>query len=178
MSDDLIAVVDTLCKTPRVGWLQRGVGDAETVCAHSLLVTLLAGEVAARLNAEGVEVDLAKVLAVAAVHDLAEAVLGHPAREVRERLKWEEVEEEIFKRDFPHLAELFRWYRYETNLVGRVVAFADKLATLIRACRYRQLGYATEDLIKGLYKKLTAYDEFTHILEYFVTRYCPESLLS
>jgi putative hydrolase of HD superfamily len=178
MSDDLIAVVDTLCKTPRVGWLQRGVGDAETVCAHSLLVILLAGEVAARLNAEGVEVDLAKVLAVAAVHDLAEAVLGHPAREVRDRLKWEEVEEEVFKRDFPHFAELFRWYRYETNLVGRVVAFADKLATLIRACRYRQLGYATEDLIKGLYKKLTAYDEFTHILEYFVRRYCPESLLS
>jgi hypothetical protein len=29
-----------------------------------------------------------------------------------------------------------------------------------------------------LYKKLTAYDEFMHILEYFVTRYCPESPLS
>ena len=170
---DLLAVADTLCKTPRVGWLQRGVGDAETVCAHSLLVILLAGEIAARLNAEGADVDLAEVLAVAAVHDLAEAVLGHPGREVRDRLRWEEVEEDVFRRAFPHLAELFRWYRYETNTVGRIVAFADKLATLIRACRYRQLGHHTDDLIRGLHKKLLAYDDLAHLLDYYVTQYCP-----
>ncbi|ACB39117.1 HD domain-containing protein [Pyrobaculum neutrophilum] len=169
---DLLAVVDTLCKTPRVGWLQRGAWDAESVCAHSLLVTLLAGEIAARLNAEGAEINMAEVLAVAAVHDLAEAVLGHPGREVRDRLRWEELEEEIFKREFPHLAELFRWYRYETNTVGKIVAFADKLATLIRACRYKQLGYPTDDLAKALYKKLMAYDGLAHILDYYVGRYC------
>jgi Predicted hydrolases of HD superfamily len=174
---DLLAVVDTLCKTPRVGWLQRGVGDAETVCAHSLLATLLAGEIAARLNAEGAEVDVAKVLATAAVHDLAEAVLGHPGKEVRERLRWEEVEEEVFKKEFPHLAEFFRWYRYETNLVGRIVAFADKLATLIRACRYKRLGYDTDDLIKGLYRKLVAYHDFAYLLDYYLARYCPDVTL-
>lgn len=169
---DVLTVVDTLCKTPRVGWLQRGVTDAETVCAHSLLVTLLAGEIAARLNTEGVDINMAEVLAVAAVHDLAEAVLGHPGREVRDRLRWEELEEEVFKREFPHLAEFFRWYRYETNTVGRIVAFADKLATLIRACRYSQLGYPTEDLARSLYKKLMAYDDFAHILDYYVSKYC------
>lgn len=169
---DLIAVVDTLCKTPRVGWLQRGVSEAESVCAHSLLTTLLAGEIAAHLNAEGVEVDLAKVIAVAAVHDLAESALGHPGREVRDRLRWEEVEEEIFKREFPHLAELFRWYRYETNLVGRIVSFADKLATLIRACRYKKLGYDVDDLVKNLYHRLAKYDDLAHILDIYVARYC------
>ena len=169
---DLISVVDTLCKTPRVGWLQRGVTDAESVCAHSMLVSLLAGEIAAQLNAEGVDVDIKEVLAVAAVHDLAESVLGHPGRELRERVRWEEVEEEVFKREFPHLAELFRMYRYETNLVGRVVSFADKLATLIRACRYRKMGYDTGDLVKNLYLKLSKYDDLAHLLDFYVSKYC------
>jgi len=168
----LLSVVDTLCNTPRVGWLQRGVSNAETVCAHSLLVTLLAAEVAARLRAEGVDIDVEKVIAAAAVHDLAEAYLGHPSREVRDRLRWEEVEEEVFKREFPHLLELFRWYRYEENLVGRVVAFADKLATLIRACRYRQMGYDTDDLVKSLYKRLQEYDDLAHLLDVYVSAYC------
>ncbi|MEM1598401.1 MAG: HD family hydrolase [Pyrobaculum sp.] len=175
---DLVAVADTLCKTPRVGWLQRGVSDAETVCQHSLLATLLAAEVAARLQTEGADVDLSKVLAVAAVHDLAEAFLGHPGKEVRERVRWEELEEEIFKKELPHLAELFRWYRYETNLVGRIVAFADKLATLIRACRYWQLGHDTADLARTLYKKLINYDEFTHILDHYVSMYCRDAPLT
>ncbi|MGC9051309.1 HD domain-containing protein [Pyrobaculum sp.] len=170
---DALSVVDTLCKTPRVGWLQRGVPDAESVCEHIMLVTLLAGEIAAHLNAEGAEVDLAKVLAVAAVHDLAESILGHPGREVRDRLRWEELEEEVIKREFPHLAELFRWYRYETNFVGRIVAFADKLATLIRACRYKKLGFDTDDLIKNLYGKLSKYDDLAHILDLYLARYCP-----
>jgi putative hydrolase of HD superfamily len=169
---DLVAVVDTLCKTPRVGWLQRGASDPESICAHILLTALLAGEVAVRLSAEGVDVDVDGVIAAAVVHDLAEAALGHPARSVRERLRWEDLEEEVFRREFPHLLELFRQYRYETDLTGRIVAFADKLATLVRACRYRRYGYATDDLIKSLYRKLAAYEEFSHILSEYVSRYC------
>ncbi|MFN3804459.1 MAG: HD domain-containing protein [Pyrobaculum sp.] len=169
---NLLESVEALCNTPRVGWLQRGVAAAESVCSHSLLVTLVAGDIAARLQAEGVEIDIAKVLAVAAVHDLAEAALGHPAREVRDRVRWEELEEAVFRSHFPHLAELFRWYRYETNYVGRVVAFADKLATLIRACRYRQLGYPTDDLAESLYKRLLDYHDLSHVLEDYVATYC------
>lgn len=170
---NLIDIVDTLCTTPRVGWLQRGVPHGETVCAHSLLVTLLAADIAAILQSEGVEVDMSKVLAVAAVHDLAEAYLGHPGREVREKLRWEELEEEVFKRELPHLAELFRWYRFEINMVGKIVAFADKLATLIRACRYKQQGHNTDDLISNIYRKLIKYDELAHLLDFYIQAYCP-----
>ncbi|MEM0370582.1 MAG: HD family hydrolase [Pyrobaculum sp.] len=170
--NDLLSIVDTLCKTPRVGWLQRGVEDAESICSHTLLTTLLAGEIAARLRLVGEEIDVAEALAAAVVHDLAESILGHPGREVRDRVKWEEVEDEVFKREFPHLLEFFRWYRFETNLVGRVVAFADKLATLIRACRYTQRGYPAGDLAKSMYQKLSSYGEFLPFLEEYVAVYC------
>ncbi|MFN7105151.1 MAG: HD domain-containing protein, partial [Pyrobaculum sp.] len=143
-----------------------------TVCSHVMLTTLDAADVAARLRAEGVEIELEKVVAAAAVHDLAEAVLGHPAKLVRERVDWEGLEEEVFKRHFPHLLEVFRWYRHEVNYVGRVVAFADKLATLVRACRYRQLGYPTDDLAKNLYKRLLDYHDLSHVLEDYVATYC------
>lgn len=172
--NDVVSTVDTLCGTPRVGWLQRGVHNAESICAHVFLVTLLAGEIAARLRLEGEDIDVADVVATAVVHDLAEAVLGHPGRELREKVKWEEVEEEIFKREFPHFHNLFRWYRFETNTVGRIVAFADKLATLIRACRYARLGYPTADLAKTMYRKLSRYDEFLPILEEYAAAYCKD----
>lgn len=164
---DLLAVVDVLCGTPRVGWLQRGVQGAETVCSHVMLTTLVAADVAARLRAEGVEIELEKVVAAAAVHDLAEAVLGHPAKLVRERVDWEGLEEEVFKRYFPHLLEVFRWYRHEVNYVGRVVAFADKLATLVRACKY-----GAWDLVEKLRERLERYHELSHVLEDYLARYC------
>lgn len=156
---DPLTLVDALCGIKRVGWLQRGVENAETVCQHSLLAAVLAGEIAAELRGMGVPVDPAYAVALAALHDLAEAELGHPGNGVRSAVAWAELEEEVFSRLYPALADLFRQYRRGEGALGVLVSFADKLATLLRACRYKERGYPTEDLIEAFVERLSKYPE-------------------
>jgi putative hydrolase of HD superfamily len=74
---DITAVLQTLRHanqlkhTARTGWVQRGIPNAENVAAHSYGVTFTA-LVLAQLLAE--PVDLGKLLAMATLHDLAEAL--------------------------------------------------------------------------------------------------------
>lgn len=170
---DLATIVDVLCNVKRIGWLQRGVENAETVCQHSFLAALLAGEIAAELKARGVDVDPAQAVAAAVVHDLAEAELGHPGNGVRSSVDWSSLELEAMKRLYPHLYSLFEQYRKAEGALGVLVSFADKLATLIRACRYAELGYRTGDLIEVFRRKLSGFPPpYPEILERYISRYC------
>ncbi|MBP1449621.1 MAG: hypothetical protein JZD41_06405 [Thermoproteus sp.] len=96
---------------------------------------------------------------IVALHDLAEAELGHPGNGVRSAVAWAELEEEVFSRLYPALADLFRQYRRGEGPLGVLVSFADKLATLLRACRYKERGYPTEDLIEAFVERLSKYPE-------------------
>ncbi len=176
---DLVSVVDTLCNIKRIGWLQRGVEAAETVCQHAFLAALLAGEIAAELRSRGEDVDVAKAVAAAAIHDLAEAELGHPGNGVRAVVDWESLELEAMRRLYPHLYELFQSYRKADGKLGVLVSFADKLATLIRACRYAERGYDTRDLIEMFVKKLSGYPPpYPDLLKTYLARYCRGALSS
>lgn len=64
--------------TPRQGWLDRGIDrcDAESVADHSLAVALLAWAAAVERRAAGEELDPARVMALAILHDLPEAEVG------------------------------------------------------------------------------------------------------
>ncbi|MFB6490351.1 MAG: HD domain-containing protein [Thermoproteus sp. AZ2] len=170
---DLLTAVDALCGIRRIGWLQRGVQDAESVCQHSVLAALLAGEIAAKLSGLGIAVDPAYAVAAALLHDLPEAELGHPSNGVREGVDWAKLEEEAFKHLYPHLYDLFSQYRRRSTDLGLLVSFADKLATLIRACAYRRRGYPTDDLIEAFKKRLGEYpDPYPELLEEYVKKYC------
>lgn len=66
--------------TPRSGWVQRGVPQAESVAAHSYgvaLTTLLLAQLVDR------PLDLARALQMAILHDLPEALTGDIARPVQ-----------------------------------------------------------------------------------------------
>ncbi|MCB8982852.1 MAG: HD domain-containing protein [Ardenticatenaceae bacterium] len=74
---DVTAVLETLLhgnqlkRTPRTGWVQRGVPQAENVAAHSfgvVYVTLILAPLVEE------EIDLGKALAMAALHDLPEGL--------------------------------------------------------------------------------------------------------
>lgn len=67
-----------LKRVPRQGWLDRGVPPlaAESVADHSLGVALLAWLAALEAQAAGADLDPARVLALALVHDLPEAEIG------------------------------------------------------------------------------------------------------
>jgi putative hydrolase of HD superfamily len=60
-----------LKQMPRTGWVQRGVPQAENVAAHSYGVVLTALTLAELVD---VEIDLARLLALATLHDLPEAL--------------------------------------------------------------------------------------------------------
>lgn len=77
MTDDLLALFRTLGnlkRTPRTGWLDRGVpaADTESVADHTLMTALIAWIIA--LDDPGLDAD--RVLKLAVVHDLAEAIVG------------------------------------------------------------------------------------------------------
>ncbi len=67
-----------LKRVPRQGWLDRGVPplDVESVADHSLGVALLAWMAALEARAGGADLDPARVLALALIHDLPEAEIG------------------------------------------------------------------------------------------------------
>lgn len=66
---------------PRTGWIQAGLGDAESIGAHShgvaLVILALGTQIAANRKARGEpEIDIDRALSLATVHDLGEALLG------------------------------------------------------------------------------------------------------
>lgn len=73
--------IGQLKATPRTGWLDRGVpaGATESVAAHSFRLALLAWLAARAAADRGAAIDPDRVLKLALIHDLAEAVTGdHP----------------------------------------------------------------------------------------------------
>jgi putative hydrolases of HD superfamily len=77
MSSDLLAFFRTVAKlkrTPRTGWLDRGIPPAETesVADHTLLTALIAWTLA--LDDPALDAD--RVLKLGMVHDIAEAIVG------------------------------------------------------------------------------------------------------
>ncbi|MCB8976983.1 MAG: HD family hydrolase [Ardenticatenaceae bacterium] len=74
---DVTAVLNTLLhgnqlkRTARTGWAQRGVPNAENVAAHSFGVVFVALVLAQVMDEE---LDLGRLLAIAALHDLPEAL--------------------------------------------------------------------------------------------------------
>lgn len=77
MSSDLLAffrAIENLKRTPRTGWLDRGipVADTESVADHTLLTALIAWTLAL----DDPTLDADRVLKLAMVHDIAEAVVG------------------------------------------------------------------------------------------------------
>jgi putative hydrolase of HD superfamily len=76
---DIPAIVELLDhgnqlkRTPRTGWLQRGVADAESVAAHSYGVAYTALVLAQWLDEP---LDRGRLLALAVLHDLPEGLTG------------------------------------------------------------------------------------------------------
>ncbi len=78
----MLSTIGDLKRTPRTGWLDRGVPPArtESVADHAFRVALLAWSVA-RLpgpDGHGEPIDPGRVLLIALAHDLPEAIAGDP----------------------------------------------------------------------------------------------------
>ncbi|HEX6750187.1 MAG TPA: HD domain-containing protein [Longimicrobium sp.] len=125
--------------TPRAGWALRGISAPESVAEHSHRVALLALVLAPRAAPP---LDAARCVAIALVHDLAEALVGDitpydgvSADEKRRR-------EEAAMRELAALAgdasllALWREYDAAETPEARFVKELDKLETVLQAAEY------------------------------------------
>jgi putative hydrolase of HD superfamily len=128
-----------LKETPRAGWALRGIADPESVAEHSHRVALLALVLAPRAEPP---LDAARCVAMALMHDLAEALIGDvtpfdgvDAEEKRRR-------EEEAMRSLAALAGddslLALWAEYDavSTPEARFVKELDRLETVLQASEY------------------------------------------
>jgi putative hydrolase of HD superfamily len=149
---DLLLEATTLKWTTRTGWRMRGVPDPESVAEHSYGVALVALALADVLRAEagaGAKLDLARLLPIALLHDLAEVrltdlpvsavrLLGGGAKREAEAAALRPLLEPLPSRE--RLVELWHEFEDASSPEGRLVRDADKLEMMLQCLRYEQAG--------------------------------------
>jgi putative hydrolase of HD superfamily len=141
---ELLLRASRLKRTPRTGWVTRGVIGAESVADHSFgvaFISLVLGEMVDR------PVDKAKLLTIALLHDLPESVVSdlptpavaHFPPGAKRQAETEALNELLGR--LPR-AEHWRswWQEFEegTSIEGQLVRDADRLDRLIQAHVYEQ----------------------------------------
>jgi putative hydrolases of HD superfamily len=142
---DLQARLMTLKLLPRVGWLQRGQRDPESIAEHSFAVAALALLVGDTMP----EIERGRLLAIALLHDIAEALigdlpasarrlLGAPAKHAAERKAMIELFGDL-QRGEEYLA-LWDEYSRAASPEARLVKALDRLEMLAQALAYERAG--------------------------------------
>ena len=157
MNDPTVAIYARLAERivslkllPRTGWLQRGVTAAESVAEHSFGIAALA----LVLTAADDSFDRERVLAMALVHDFAEALLGDLPLSAR-RLIGEAVKRDAERRAMTDLCALLPggdrlmllWEEYAAGATreARLVKALDRVETLVQALAYERAGNRSLD---------------------------------
>ncbi|MEN3000082.1 MAG: HD family hydrolase [Acidilobaceae archaeon] len=172
--DEVLAALSSLART---GWMLRGVPHpvAESVSEHLFASALLAYEIALLARRRGIRVDPERAMAIALVHDLAEAVIG----DISKRAGLEEEKERAERAAFEslevgeELRDLHREYVRGESVEGTIAKIGDNLATYLAAVRYRALGYRVDDIAHGSIEKArrVARDaRMEDVLEEFLSR--------
>ena len=143
---EVILECNELKAIPRMGWRVRGVRDGESVAEHSYAVALISMLIADRLD---VDVDRAKLLKIALIHDLPEHMLGDihapAARILGEDVK-EAAELRIIERLFDGIedggeyVELWKEFAERSSVEGKLVRAIDKLEMFTQAYQYECAG--------------------------------------
>ncbi len=141
---------------PRAGWLRLGVGDVESVAAHSWGVAWLVMALCPP------DVDRGRALAIAVLHDLAEARVGditpHDGVPKAEKARREAEAYRDLVAPLPHAAELWDlWREYEdaSTPEGRFVKACDKLDMALQARVYAgEQDIDTSELVQAAVRAL------------------------
>lgn len=159
MSDALLTFLDhanDLKQLPRTGWLLAGVASPESVADHTCAVALLALALAEEINrdwqAEGLlrPLDVAAVMRIALLHDLAESILTDLPKRSSDLLG-KQVKHDAEARamacilnGLPGQVDLLTaWQSYDGAATpeAQLVIDADKLEMAHQALRYMRRGH-------------------------------------
>lgn len=152
---DILQAAATLKRLPRTGWLLAGVPAPESVADHNWATALLAMLMAEAINrepaAEGLDapLEMARVLQIALVHDLAEAevtdlprrtslLIGKPAKQQAEAAALANLTARLPAGE----TVVALWEEYSTlgSPEARLVVDADKLEVAHQAVIYTRFG--------------------------------------
>lgn len=138
-----------LKRLDRTGWTLRGLPNGtESVAAHSFGVCVAAMLLADELLAQGVSVDVEKVLRMALLHDWAEVRVGDMPR-VATAYFGADVRKEAETRAFVDVVSdlkgdlytaLYEDYEHRTTLESRLVKAADVLDLLVQLLALERAG--------------------------------------
>lgn len=154
-----LTICDNLKRVPRTGWLLRGVppSTAENVAAHSHTMTILSYLLAKQTSEE---VDLTRLLLMALIHDLPEAIIGdipisaqradpsfREAKEKAENVAMETILNSLPEKIRLQLQNIWKEYLRGETLEARLVEGADRLATAIHAVELIKSGFPSKRFI-------------------------------
>jgi len=140
----LLLRVAQLKFVPRTGWVMRGVAEAESVSDHSFGVAFIALVLAQIVEQP---VDTAKLLTIALLHDLPEAVLSDipsPASDCLSPNAKTEAEQDVLSALLDALPQREQWqawwreFEERASIEGRLIRDADRLDMLLQAYVYEQ----------------------------------------
>lgn len=141
---ELLLSANQLKRVLRTGWVMRGVADAESVADHAFGVAFTALMLA---ELEETPVDGSKLLAIALLHDLPEAVLSDipaPALRYLSSTAKADAEREVLSTLLQRIPWRDKWrawwyeYEHQSSLEAKLVRDADQLDVLVQAYVYER----------------------------------------
>ena len=168
----LFLEIGKLKRLPRMGWLLRGVSNAESVADHSFRVAFITLLLADELKGRGVDIDVEKALRIALLHDLGESRITDLPLEAQRYIDKKKAEKkavmelllEIGNKSLEYF-KLFEEYEEESSLEGRLVKFADKLEMILQAYEYEKAGFRELDEFWSAIEHLKKSEFHEHLQE-------------
>ncbi|XP_011299188.1 HD domain-containing protein 2 [Fopius arisanus] len=138
---EFMELVGRLKHMKRTGWVRLGINDPESIAGHMYRMALLATLVDTKEN-----IDKAKVMEMALVHDLAEAIVGditpHCGVSVEEKHRLEDdamIEiSKLLGNKGPDTLKLFREYELRESPEAKYVKDLDRLDLIMQAYEYEK----------------------------------------
>jgi len=171
---DFVSSLNRAKMIPRSGWVSHGVSlqDVESVADHSFSTTVLAMLLADLEVANGRRINPERVLRLALLHDLPEALTFDISKSYLEYLgkRGEAIKSELEQAAWKHLIkdvekgtirkcydQLQSEFNAEKTIESMIVHAADRLDLLLQIVEYRRRGYSKAilaDLWKSTSRKL------------------------
>lgn len=161
----------------RSGWCYYGVFSPESIADHSFSVSFLAMLLLEFFKDRGYDIDEAKVMKMAVLHEIGEARLGDLQLDARRLLGVDYISQverravsEVLEA-FPKLSKLWNEFEDGETVEALIVKIADKLELMLQALDYEKRGARNLDKIFSDSENTKKFSKLPFIEE-FVNEIC------